>query len=78
MESKQTPLPLIAYLTILDKQNQPVISRNFLCEHLQKTQSASDPAINVESLRMQMSMVIYATIDVLEEKQKLLPKPHQS
>ncbi len=67
MESSK--LPLIAYLTILDKHNNPVISRNYLCDYLQNAAKSNDiPQLNYESLRMQMSMIVYSTIDVLEEK----------
>lgn len=65
-------VPAVAYLCILDKKNQPVLCRNYLCEYLLKQQESSyDIQNSIESLRMQMSMIIYAAIDVLEEKQKV-------
>jgi hypothetical protein len=46
--------PLIAFLTILDKQNHPVISRNYLTEFLGKQYDTNtiDPQVNIESLSM--------------------------
>jgi hypothetical protein len=69
VDSSKSQMPVVAFLTILDKQNQPIISRNYLCDHLlAQQQQGYDHLINIDSLRMQMSMLIYATIDVLEEK----------
>ena len=65
-------MPIIAYLTILDKANQPVITRNFLCDHLELLND--EPTLDLECLRMQMSMLAYSTLDVFDEKERLLAK----
>ena len=66
METKEIPMPIIAYLAILDKGNQPVITRNYLCDHLIKLND--EPSLDIECIRMQISMIAYSTLDVFDEK----------
>jgi hypothetical protein len=72
MESKETPIPIIAYLMILDKSNQPVISRNYLCDHLELFNE--EPGLDIECIRMQISMIAYSMLDVFDEKERLVAK----
>jgi len=75
MESKEIPTPIIAYLQILDKVNQPVLTRNYLCDHLIKLND--EPALDIECIRMQISMIAYSVLDIFDEKQKVqyMPQP---
>ena len=64
MES--STLPVIAFAAIYDKQNKPVLVRNYICDHLQN--SPGFDSMDCENLRMQMAMLVYSTLDIFDEK----------
>ena len=66
METKEIPMPIIAYLAILDKGHQPVLTRNYLCDHLIRLND--EPSLDIECIRMQMSMIAYSALDIFDEK----------
>ncbi len=72
----------VAALCIMNKKHQIIIYRNFLCEGVkQAVLGGQRDDINMEdisALELQMKMLIYTTLDVFEDKQKLKAAASQS
>jgi|LauGreDrversion4_2_1035121.scaffolds.fasta_scaffold273104_1 hypothetical protein len=58
--------PVIALAAIYDKQNRPVMVRNYLYDYL--TNSPGSDPLECENLRMQTQMLAYSTLDIFDEK----------
>lgn len=71
MEPSQAPV--IAFVGLYDKQNYPVIARNYLVEFMQLQKGEGAPnAAECEDLRMQISMLVFSVFDVFDERQRVV------
>ena len=84
---KKNTSPIIAFLGIYNKQNEPILVRHYLVEHLEKDLRAEDNTsisekdqqtvkaarlLEVSNLKIQIAMLSYAALDIFDEKQKIL------
>ena len=55
----------------MDKLNRPITQRNYLVDYLEKEKTLENK-INTDTLKMQMSLMVYSTLDQIEERLKII------